>query len=170
MNHLKDYHIKHGVNHFLTYADKYAIGYFKKQGFGKSIKLFKHNYQGFIKTYEGATLMGCELDPKIVYTEFSAVELRKKQSEIRKKQAKIENNKVNLNKTMDFDKANEYSKEFELKLNCDLCNDEFQPRHLSNHKKACKLYSKQMSKIGNDYVCKICKHEKDEGKKLFMHI
>ena len=82
MNHLKDYHIKHGVNHFLTYADKYAIGYFKKQGFGKSIKLFKHKYQGFIKTYEGATLMGCELDPKIVYTEFSAVELGKKQSEI----------------------------------------------------------------------------------------
>ena len=170
MNHLKDYHINHGVNHFLTYADKYAIGYFKKQGFGKSIKLFKHNYQGFIKTYEGATLMGCELDPKIVYTEFSAVELRKKQSEIRKKQAKIENNKVNLNKTMDFDKTNEYSKEFKLKLNCDLCNDEFQPRHLSNHKKACKLYSKQMSKIGNDYVCKICKYKKDDRKKLFVHI
>ena len=72
--------------------------------------------------------MGCELDPKIVYTEFSAVDLRKKQSEIRKKQAKIENNKFNLNKTMDFDKTNEYSKEFKLKLNCDLCNDEFQPR------------------------------------------
>ena len=170
MNHLKDYHTKHGVNHFLTYADKYAIGYFKKQGFGKSIKLFKHNYQGFIKTYEGATLMGCELDPKIVYTEFSAVDLRKKQSEIRKKRDKIENNKVNLNKTMDFDKTNEYSKEFKLKLNCDLCNDEFQPRHLSNHKKACKLYSKQMSKIGNDYVCKICKYKKDDRKKLFFHI
>ena len=170
MNHLKDYHTKHGVNHFLTYADKYAIGYFKKQGFGKSIKLFKHKYQGFIKIYEGATLMGCELDPKIVYTEFSAVELRKKQSEIRQKQAKSQNNKVNLNKTMDFDKTNEYTKEFKLKLNCDLCNDEFQPRHLSNHKKACKLYSKQMSKIGNDYVCKICKYKKDDRKKLFIHI
>jgi hypothetical protein len=170
MNHLKDYHTKHGVNHFLTYADKYAIGYFKKQGFGKSIKLFKHKYQGFIKIYEGATLMGCELDPKIVYTEFSAVDLRKKQSEIRKKQAKNDNNKVNFNKTMDFDKTNEYSKDFKLKLNCDLCNDEFQPRHLSNHKKACKLYSKQMSKIGNEYVCKICKYKKDDRKKLFVHI
>lgn len=31
MNHLKDYHIKHNVNHFLTYADEFAIGYFKKQ-------------------------------------------------------------------------------------------------------------------------------------------
>ena len=107
---------------------KCTIGYFKKQGFGKSIKLFKHDYQGFIKTYEGATLMGCKIDPKIVYTEVSAVELNKKQSEIRKKQAKIENNKVNLNKTMDFDKTNEYSKEFKLKFNCDLCNDEFQPQ------------------------------------------
>ena len=33
MNHLKDYvrqsHI--GVDHFLTYADNYAVGYFKKQ-------------------------------------------------------------------------------------------------------------------------------------------
>lgn len=31
MNHLKEYHIKHEVLNFLTYADEYAIGYFKKQ-------------------------------------------------------------------------------------------------------------------------------------------
>ncbi len=31
MNHLKDYHIKHNVLHFLTFADEFAIGYFKKQ-------------------------------------------------------------------------------------------------------------------------------------------
>ena len=31
MNHLKDYHVKHTVLNFLTYADEYAIGYFKKQ-------------------------------------------------------------------------------------------------------------------------------------------
>jgi len=31
MNHLKDYHIQHSVLHFLTFADEYAIGYFKKQ-------------------------------------------------------------------------------------------------------------------------------------------
>ena len=33
MNHLKD-HVKEDfptINHFLTYADNYAIGYFKKQ-------------------------------------------------------------------------------------------------------------------------------------------
>ena len=31
MNHLKEYHIKHSILFFLTYADEYAIGYFKKQ-------------------------------------------------------------------------------------------------------------------------------------------
>ena len=31
MNHLKEYHIKHNILYFLTYADEYAIGYFKKQ-------------------------------------------------------------------------------------------------------------------------------------------
>lgn len=31
MNHLKDYHIQHHVCHFLTFADEFAIGYFKKQ-------------------------------------------------------------------------------------------------------------------------------------------
>lgn len=39
--------------------------------------------QGYIKDYEGATLMGCELNSKIVYTEFSAVV--RKQKEILKK-------------------------------------------------------------------------------------
>lgn len=58
MNHLKDYHIRNGVFHFLTFADEFAIGYFKKQGFSKDIKLSKAVYQGYIKDYEGATLMG----------------------------------------------------------------------------------------------------------------
>ncbi|QQP55628.1 Histone acetyltransferase KAT2Alike, partial [Caligus rogercresseyi] len=57
MNHLKDYHIRNGVFHFLTFADEFAIGYFKKQGFSKDIKLGKPIYQGYIKDYEGATLM-----------------------------------------------------------------------------------------------------------------
>jgi len=94
MNHLKDYHIRNGVLHFLTFADEFAIGYFKKQGFSKDIKLPKSVYQGYIKDYEGATLMGCELNSKIVYVEFTAVVRRqkeilkklieKKQNEIRK--------------------------------------------------------------------------------------
>jgi histone acetyltransferase len=57
MNHLKDYSIRHGILYFLTYADEYAIGYFNKQGFSKEIKLSKSTYYGYIKEYEGATLM-----------------------------------------------------------------------------------------------------------------
>lgn len=79
MNHLKDYHIRNGVMHFLTFADEFAVGYFKKQGFSKDLKLPKAVYGGYIKDYEGATLMGCELNPKIVYVEFTAVVRRQKE-------------------------------------------------------------------------------------------
>ncbi|KAL5009128.1 hypothetical protein ScPMuIL_014709 [Solemya velum] len=83
MNHLKDFHSKHSIFHFLTFADEFAIGYFKKQGFSKEIKLAKSAYLGYIKDYEGATLMGCELNPRIKYTEFSNV--IRKQKEIVKR-------------------------------------------------------------------------------------
>uniref|UniRef100_A0A8C7WP83 Histone acetyltransferase n=1 Tax=Oryzias sinensis TaxID=183150 RepID=A0A8C7WP83_9TELE len=83
MNHLKEYHIKHNILYFLTYADEYAIGYFKKQGFSKDIKVAKSRYLGYIKDYEGATLMECELNPRIPYTELSHI--IKRQKEIIKK-------------------------------------------------------------------------------------
>jgi len=73
MNHLKDYHIKHNIYHFLTYADQFAIGYFKKQGFTKEIKISATAYTGYIKDYEGATLMDCQLKPEIIYTLFSSI-------------------------------------------------------------------------------------------------
>jgi len=83
MNMLKDYHIKNNILHFLTFADDFAIGYFEKQGFSKDIKLPKSVHQGYIKYYVKATLMHCELNPKIVYTEFTTV--IRKQKEILKK-------------------------------------------------------------------------------------
>ncbi|XP_053616213.1 histone acetyltransferase KAT2A isoform X1 [Plodia interpunctella] len=83
MNHLKDHHIRNNILHFLTFADEFAIGYFKKQGFSKDIKLPRAMYQGYIKDYEGATLMHCELNPRIVYTSFTGV--IRKQKEIVKK-------------------------------------------------------------------------------------
>jgi histone acetyltransferase len=83
MNYLKDYHVKHGTFHFLTYADEFATGYFRKQGFSTQINLPKSAYHGYIKEYEGATLMGCELNPKLQYVEFSLV--LKKQRELLKK-------------------------------------------------------------------------------------
>ncbi|XP_035443170.1 histone acetyltransferase KAT2A [Spodoptera frugiperda] len=79
MNHLKDYHIRNNILHFLTFADEFAIGYFKKQGFSKDIKLPRAMYQGYIKDYEGATLMHCELNPRIVYTQFTTIIRRQKE-------------------------------------------------------------------------------------------
>lgn len=73
MNHLKDYHVRHHVYHFLTYADEYAIGYFKKQAFSREITLKRENYLGYIKDYEGATLMECKLTPNIVHTQLTSV-------------------------------------------------------------------------------------------------
>ncbi|CAD7002289.1 histone acetyltransferase KAT2B [Ceratitis capitata] len=92
MNHLKDYSIKHGIRHLLTYADCDAIGYFKKQGFSKDIKLARPVYAGFIKEYDGATLMHCELHPSIVNTQFISV--IRKQSEILKELIAQRHNEV----------------------------------------------------------------------------
>jgi histone acetyltransferase len=92
MNYLKDYCIRQGILHLLTYADSFAIGYFKKQGFSKDIKLPRSSYVGYIKDYEGATLMECELNPKIPYTEFSSIIKKQKQvvhQLIERKQAEI---------------------------------------------------------------------------------
>lgn len=79
MNHLKDYSTQRGIKHFLTYADEFAIGYFKKQGFSKDIKVARHVYAGYIKEYEGATLMHCELHPSLIYTQFSSVIRKQKE-------------------------------------------------------------------------------------------
>lgn len=53
---------------------------FALQGFSKEIKIPRTKYVGYIKDYEGATLMGCELNPRIPYTEFSVI--IKKQKEV----------------------------------------------------------------------------------------
>lgn len=70
MNHCKDYMIKNKIYHMLTYADEFAIGYFTKQGFSEKLEINDTVYQGWIKEYEGATLMGCHLHPQISYTKF----------------------------------------------------------------------------------------------------
>lgn len=65
MNHLKDFQVnKCKIFHLLTYADEFAIGYFKKQNFIPDILLPTNCYKGYIKDYQGATLMGCQLHPK----------------------------------------------------------------------------------------------------------
>ncbi|KAI0312749.1 histone acetyltransferase GCN5 [Amylostereum chailletii] len=53
--------------HFLTYADNFAVGYFRKQGFSKEITLDRAVWAGYIKDYEGGTIMQCTLYPRIDY-------------------------------------------------------------------------------------------------------
>lgn len=79
MCHLKDYvRASSDVMHFLTYADNYAIGYFKKQGFTKEITLDKPKWMGYIKDYEGGTIMQCSMLPKIRYLESGRLLLKQK--------------------------------------------------------------------------------------------
>ncbi|KFD49511.1 hypothetical protein M514_09622 [Trichuris suis] len=73
MNHLKDFHIRHGVYDILTYADELAVGYFQKQGFSKKIHVDRSRYEGYIKEYEGATFMACKLYSNVVYTLLSSM-------------------------------------------------------------------------------------------------
>ncbi|KAL0233229.1 hypothetical protein GEMRC1_011974 [Eukaryota sp. GEM-RC1] len=61
MNHMKDWAIKESFQFILTYADDSAIGYFQKQGFTKKITMPRDRYGGWIKDYNGATLMECIL-------------------------------------------------------------------------------------------------------------
>ncbi|KAK9478959.1 histone acetyltransferase [Lipomyces japonicus] len=79
MNHLKDYvKATSPIMYFLTYADNYAIGYFKKQGFTKEITLNKSIWMGYIKDYEGGTIMQCSMLPRIRYLDSSNIMLRQK--------------------------------------------------------------------------------------------
>jgi len=84
MNHLKHYAKKEGIFHFLTYADNFAIGYFKKQGFSLEIKLDRSKWGGYIKDYEDSTLMHCALIPKIDYLEVSELIRSQKQAILKK--------------------------------------------------------------------------------------
>jgi histone acetyltransferase len=75
MDHFKA-HIKQtypSILHFLTYADNYAVGYFRKQGFSKDITLDRAVWAGYIKDYEGGTIMQCTMLKKVDYLNKAAV-------------------------------------------------------------------------------------------------
>lgn len=81
MSHLKDFvKATSPIQHFLTYADNYAIGYFKKQGFTKDITLEKSRWMGYIKDYEGGTIMQCTMVPRIRYLESGRMLLKQKEA------------------------------------------------------------------------------------------
>lgn len=65
MNILKRHVVTEGIEYFITYADNYAIGYFKKQGFSKSISMPKMRYNGYIKDYNSSTPMECYIHPSV---------------------------------------------------------------------------------------------------------
>lgn len=70
MNQLKEtvWKVTEGkVHHYLTYADNYAIGYFKKQGFTRQITLDRSLWAGYIKDYDGGTLMQCTIVDEVDY-------------------------------------------------------------------------------------------------------
>jgi histone acetyltransferase len=72
MNHFKE-HCKRelGIKYLLTYADNFAIGYFKKQGFSEEITLPNNVWKGYIKDYDGGTMMGCRLYEHLDYRNIS---------------------------------------------------------------------------------------------------
>ena len=60
---------KDGCEYFLTYADNAAVGYFSKQGFTKAIMMPKERWHGYIKDYDGGTLMECYIHPTLPHAE-----------------------------------------------------------------------------------------------------
>lgn len=73
MNIFKDKMQAIGIEYLLTYADNYAIGYFKKQGFSKEHKMDSERWKGFIKDYDGGTFMECFIHPKMDYINISDI-------------------------------------------------------------------------------------------------
>eukprot|EP00920_Eleutheroschizon_duboscqi_P027272 GHVT01066730.1.p1 GENE.GHVT01066730.1~~GHVT01066730.1.p1 ORF type:complete len:674 (+),score=192.13 GHVT01066730.1:405-2426(+) len=67
MNHLKEHVKKAGIEYFLTYADNFAIGYFRKQGFSQTMTMPRERWFGYIKDYDGGTLMECKIEQNINY-------------------------------------------------------------------------------------------------------
>lgn len=63
----------------MTYADNLALGYFRKQGFSNENKMPPERWKGYIKDYEGGTMMECYVHPHIDYSRIS--EIIKKQKE-----------------------------------------------------------------------------------------
>ncbi|CAK0784458.1 hypothetical protein CVIRNUC_007662 [Coccomyxa viridis] len=81
MNHTKTYaRERDHLTHFLTYADNNAVGYFAKQGFTKEITLERKRWVGWIKDYDGGTLMECVINPKLPYTDFPTLVERQREA------------------------------------------------------------------------------------------
>lgn len=78
MNNLKEHVKTLDVEYFLTYADNYAIGYFKKQGFSMIVSMPRARWFGYIKDYDGGTLMECRINNKVSYLDINGMVLKQR--------------------------------------------------------------------------------------------
>mmetsp|Transcript_16918 Transcript_16918/g.18883 ORF Transcript_16918/g.18883 Transcript_16918/m.18883 type:complete len:204 (+) Transcript_16918:94-705(+) len=79
MNVLKNYAQSKDIDYFVTYADNHAIEYFKKQGFSTKLRIPEEQYKGYIKHYDGGTIMDCYINKYIDFKNIS--QIMKKQKE-----------------------------------------------------------------------------------------
>jgi histone acetyltransferase len=93
MNHMKAIARKENIFHLITYADNFAIGYFKKQGFSCEIKLDRSKWAGYIKDYDGGTMMHCAMIPQIDYMEIPYI-LRKQKLAVLEKLQEVSNSHI----------------------------------------------------------------------------
>lgn len=68
----------------ITYADNLALGYFRKQGFSHESKMTIDRWKGYIKDYEGGTMMECFIHPTIDYSKISEIIKQQKEFVIQK--------------------------------------------------------------------------------------
>lgn len=79
---------------YCRYADNDAIGYFRKQGFTKTITLPKRATHGYIKDYDGGTQMQCVLHPGVDYLRLPQMIARQRSAVVHAIQARQTWNKT----------------------------------------------------------------------------
>lgn len=90
MNHLKQHVKTEGIEYFLTYADNYAIGYFRKQGFTMTVGMPKERWKGYIKDYDGGTLMECKISQSVNYLEIGQM-IQQQRQQVHEKIKEVSN-------------------------------------------------------------------------------
>jgi len=94
MNQLKHWCRENEYYHLLTYADDTAIGYFQRQGFSCDVGMKTEEWDiGYLKYYDSATLMHCQVDPAIEYLSATAC-LRIQRANFYKKMRELSNQHV----------------------------------------------------------------------------
>jgi len=73
MNKFKEHMQFKGIEYLITYADLFATGYFKKQGFTEEQRMPVERWRGYIKDYDGGKLMECYIHSYIDYSRISEI-------------------------------------------------------------------------------------------------